>query len=74
MTAQLASALRYLASRRIVHRELAARHVLVGEANLVKLSHFEDAVSVPLFEVHRAESIKEESIKWMVSFLFVHDV
>jgi Eph receptor B1 len=45
--ADVASALSYLSSRRIVHRDVAARNVLLDAAMVCKLSDFGMAVALP---------------------------
>ena len=45
MAAQVASGMAYLQTQSIIHRDLAARSILVGESNVCKVSDFSEAQS-----------------------------
>ena len=45
MAAQVASGMDYLQTQSIIHRDLAARSILVGESNVCKVSDFSEAQS-----------------------------
>ena len=45
MAAQVASGMAYLQTQSIIHRDLAARSILVGESNICKVSDFSEAQS-----------------------------
>ena len=64
---QIASAMAYLESMRIVHRDIAARNVLVGTAGLatVKLNDFGLSRTLSTSDYYRKVSNDKVPIKWM---------
>ncbi|WP_238314782.1 protein kinase, partial [Methylobacterium crusticola] len=44
MASQVADRMSYIQTQSIIHRDLAARSILVGEGNICKVSDFSEAV------------------------------
>lgn len=65
MTVQVASGMRYLASQRVVHRDIATRNCLVGRDFVVKISDF--GMSHKLYEssYYRVHGLLTLPIRWM---------
>lgn len=60
---QIAGAMIHLASKKIVHNSLAARNVLLGQGNLVKVSHFRKAV-MSWDSAPESRAVDLEDVKW----------
>ena len=65
MCKQIASALEFLAELKYVHRDIAARNVLVDAADRVKLSDFGLARDVYLTEYYRKTGSGALPLRWM---------
>ncbi|XP_078711286.1 focal adhesion kinase 1-like [Lampetra fluviatilis] len=62
---QISTALSYLESRKVVHRDVAARNVLVAARDCVKLGDFGLSRSMGDSEYYRAASKSKLPIRWM---------
>uniref|UniRef100_A0A0V0J5K1 Focal adhesion kinase 1 n=1 Tax=Schistocephalus solidus TaxID=70667 RepID=A0A0V0J5K1_SCHSO len=62
---QLASALAYIEAMRIIHRDVAARNVLVANETCVKLADFGMARQLGELDYYVAEPGRKVPIKWM---------
>ena len=65
--AQIASAMSYLESLKIIHRDIAARNVLVGSSglNVVKLNDFGLSRTLTTSDYYRKASNDKIPVKWM---------
>ena len=70
MTVQIASGMRYLASLRYVHRDLATRNCLVGQNFVVKISDFGMSRSLYESSYYRVKGRAMLPIRWMASESF----
>ena len=64
MAAQVADGMAYLQTQSIVHRDLAARSVLVGESNVCKVSDFSEALCTTRKDNPEYKE-RKYPIKWM---------
>ena len=64
MAAQVADGMAYLQTQSIVHRDLAARSVLVGESNVCKVSDFSEALCTTRKDNPEYRE-RKYAIKWM---------
>ena len=70
MAVQIASGMRYLASLRYVHRDLATRNCLVGQNFVVKISDFGMSRSLYESSYYRVKGRAMLPIRWMASESF----
>lgn len=70
MGVQIASGMRYLASLRYVHRDLATRNCLVGQNFVVKISDFGMSRSLYESSYYRVKGRAMLPIRWMASESF----
>ena len=70
MALQIASGMRYLASLRFIHRDLATRNCLVGENNVVKVADFGMSRSLYSSYYYRIRGRAMLPIRWMANECF----
>ena len=76
MASQVAAGMAYLEERNIIHRDLSAKNILVGEYLLCKVANFEMARVVNKGGVHTPPTLSGEKIatKWVAPEIFTHDI
>lgn len=62
---QVAKGMQYLASQKCIHRDIAARNVLVSENHVVKIADFGLARDVHLTDYYRKCTVGRLPVKWM---------
>ncbi|XP_068754925.1 tyrosine-protein kinase TXK-like isoform X2 [Montipora capricornis] len=71
LTRQVSSAMNYLESRNVIHRDLATRNCLIGDHNVVKLADFGLARFV-LDDEYTATNTEKFAIKWASPEVILH--
>jgi len=61
---QVADGMRYLSSRNIIHRELSARNVLVGEQEICKVTDFGMARDVNQENIYETKTKSRLPVEW----------
>ncbi|CAG7819663.1 unnamed protein product [Allacma fusca] len=65
LASQIASGMRFLESRNIVHRDLATRNCVVGRDLVVKISHFATDTDLYSTDYYRLDGKMPLPIRWM---------
>ena len=72
MAAQVASGMAYIQTQNIIHRDLAARSILVGDDLICKVSDFSEAI-VHGVRIRPAQEARKVAMKWTAPEAAVHN-
>ena len=72
MAVQVASGMAYIQTQNIIHRDLAARSILVGDDLICKVSDFSEAI-VHGVRIRPAQAARKVAMKWTAPEAAVHN-